>query len=206
MNIESIRHAFRKNTEPAAPFQEFAVLIPLYESEGSIHVLFEVRSKNLTSQPGEICLPGGRIEENESFEATALRETCEELGICPEKVELLGSAAPLITPFRYALHPFVGLLKDFSFLADIHMNADEVAEVFSVPLDWFMTHPPQEYAITTQFDFPEDFPYHLIQNGRQYAWKSTTYPVHFYTYGHYIIWGMTAKIISDFCQRLASKT
>lgn len=205
MNIESIRHALKNNPEPEAPFQEFAVMIPLFETEGAIHVLFEVRSQNLNRQPGEICLPGGRLESDESPKMTAFRETCEELGICAERIELLGSIAPLYTPFRYALHPFIGWLEAFSFPEDVHMNPDEVASVFSVPLEWFIHHEPQEYSVTTQFDFPTDFPYHLIQNGRQYAWKSAVYPILFYAYENTIIWGMTAKIISDFCQRIASK-
>lgn len=206
MNMEAIRHALKKTLEIDSALQEFAVLIPLYESEGKIHILFEVRSKTLNNQPGEICLPGGRLESDETLENTALRETCEELGIRPEKVELLGTAAPLITPFRYALHPFVGFLKDFSFPHDIRMNPDEVDAVFSVPLQWFMDNNPLEYSVQTQFVFPDDFPYHLIQSGRQYSWKSTTYPILFYKYENHIIWGMTAKIIFDFCRQIASKT
>ncbi len=205
MNREAIRHALTKTPEVTSPFQEFAVMIPLFSAEGEIHVLFEVRSKNLNSQPGEICLPGGRLEIDEAPRSTALRETCEELGICPEKVELLGATPPLYTPFRYALHPFVGWLAPFSFPEDIRMNPDEVASVFSVPLRWFLSQEPLEYTVTSQFDFPEDFPYHLIQNGRQYAWKSTTYPILFYIYENTIIWGMTAKIIADFCQQITSK-
>lgn len=205
MNIEEVRQALTEPMESDSPFQDFAVLIPLYESEGRIKVLFEIRSENLNNQPGEICLPGGRLEPDETLENTALRETCEELGICPDKVTLLGTATPLITPFRYAIHPFVGLLHPFSCPEDIHVNPDEVASVFSVPLEWFMKNEPLEYTVATQFDFPEDFPYHLIRSGRDYAWKSAVYPILFYIYNDTIIWGMTAKIIHDFCRQLNAK-
>lgn len=205
MTIDAIRRALKEQHEADSPFQDFAVLIPLYEAHGAIHVLFEVRSKNLSSQPGEICLPGGRLEPDETLENTALRETCEELGICPDKVTLLGGGAPLITPFRYAIHPFVGFLSPFAYPEDVHMNPDEVSSVFSVPLDWLRTQEPLAYNVTTHFDFPQDFPYHMIQNGRQYAWKSAVYPILFYEYGDTIIWGMTAKIIHDFCQQINAK-
>lgn len=206
MTIEAIREELQKISDIEPPFHEFAVLIPIFELEGSLHVLFEVRSATLASQPGEVCLPGGRLEPEEALDETALRETCEELGICKDAVELLGPVAPQITPFRYALHPFVGYLRNFSYPEDIHPNPAEVADFFCVPLTWFLENPPMAYSIKSQFDFPEDFPYHLIQNGRQYAWKSADYPVLFYCYGDRIIWGMTAKIIRDFCQRITPKT
>lgn len=206
MTLESIRKSLAGAPEPTPAFHEFAVLIPLFEHHGELCILFEVRSRTLNSQPGEICLPGGRLEHNEAPEATAVRETCEELGICSERIVLLGSARPLITPFRYALHPFVGFLKDFTFPDDLIINPDEVETVFSVPLSWFLANEPDEYCIQSHFDFPEDFPYHLIQNGRGYAWKTAAYPVHFYRYGETVIWGMTAKIIKDFCEMICPKT
>ncbi len=206
MNIDSIRNALKIAPDTKAPFQEFAVMIPLFEAEGEHHVIFEVRSETLNSQPGEICLPGGRMEPTESPENTALRETCEELGICPDKVSILGSLEPQYTPFRYALHPFVGLLDTFSFPEDVTMNPEEVSSVFSVPLKWFLANEPLAYTVTSRFEFPEDFPYHLIQNGRQYAWKTTEYPVLFYLYDNRIIWGMTARIMQDFCRQIHSKT
>lgn len=205
MDIESIRRALMKPLESDTVLQDFAVLIPLFKGNHGLEILFEIRSHNLNSQPGEICLPGGRLEPDETLENTALRETCEELGICTESVTLLGTATPLITPFRYAIHPFVGFLHPFSFPADVHVNPDEVASVFSVPLDWFMNTEPLAYTVTSQFDFPADFPYHLIRNGREYAWKSAVYPIHFYLYHETVIWGMTAKIIHDFCRQLRAK-
>lgn len=206
MDISTLRNLLKQHW-PAEPlFQEFAVLIPIFQQDDGPHILFEVRSEKLQSQPGEICLPGGRMEPGELPEHTALRETCEELGICLDRVELLGAAVPVHTPFRYALYPYIGWLNPFSITADVHLNPDEVAEVFSVPLAWFLNTKPQIYPVTTRFEFPEDFPYHLIQNGRDYAWKTGEHPVHFYRYGNRVIWGMTARIIYEFCNRLTAKT
>ena len=38
----------------------FAVVLPLLERDGEMHILFEVRSPGI-SQGGEVCFPGGRI-------------------------------------------------------------------------------------------------------------------------------------------------
>ena len=44
---------------------EAAVLLPLVDYHGKLGVLFEVRSKSLAWQPGEVCFPGGKKEKNE---------------------------------------------------------------------------------------------------------------------------------------------
>ena len=59
----------------------YAVLVPVVEWNGKLHLLFEVRSDALRRQPGEVCFPGGRMEEGESPTQCALRETEEELAI-----------------------------------------------------------------------------------------------------------------------------
>ena len=41
---------------------QYAVLVPLVEREGKLHILYEVRSQDMRRQPGEVCFPGGRIE------------------------------------------------------------------------------------------------------------------------------------------------
>lgn len=48
---------------------QYAVLVPLVEREGKLHILYEVRSQDMRRQPGEVCFPGGRIEGDETPEA-----------------------------------------------------------------------------------------------------------------------------------------
>ena len=80
---EEIRPVKRKN----------AVLIPLVEKQGEWSILVEVRQTGIR-QGGEICFPGGRIEEHETAEEAAVRETSEELLISPQKIEVI---APMHT-------------------------------------------------------------------------------------------------------------
>lgn len=68
---------------------QYAVLVPLVEREGKLHILYEVRSQDMRRQPGEVCFPGGRIEGDETPEACAIRETEEELGIPTASITVL---------------------------------------------------------------------------------------------------------------------
>jgi 8-oxo-dGTP pyrophosphatase MutT (NUDIX family) len=67
---------------------DYAVLIPFVTTEEGKALLLEVRSQ-LVKQPGEICFPGGRVEAGETPAETAVRETCEELGLKPEDIEVI---------------------------------------------------------------------------------------------------------------------
>lgn len=202
MNREHIKTVLKTPSPPPVNPQKYAVLLPVFPQKDGLHLLFEIRSHHLKNQPGEICFPGGRWEAGEEYWETAIRETCEELGVCSDQIELLGAATPLRTPFNVTLYPYVGYLNNFSFPDSIAINPDEVDSFFTVPLSWFMENPPEIWNVASSFIFPEDFPYHLIQNGRDYQWKSAVYPIHFYVYENNVIWGMTARIIKEFCDRL----
>ncbi len=176
----------------------FSVLLPLIYLGGELHILFEVRSQLLNSQPGEICFPGGRIEDNEAPIESAVRETIEELNISYEQVEVMGELDILTTPFNMVLYSFCGLLKDIEDIHSIKFNRQEVASVFTVPVSELLKTTPISYPMSVIFDGQEGFPYHLIENGREYKWKSGNYPVYFYQYGDYVVWGLTAKILNSF--------
>ena len=66
-----------------------AVLIPLVKKDNSYSILFELRSKTMKRQPGEISFPGGIIENNESPKEACLRETFEEIGIKEEDIDII---------------------------------------------------------------------------------------------------------------------
>ena len=59
--------------ENESDYLSSAVLVPLVRREGRLGVLFEVRSTALTWQPGDICLPGGRIELDDAEGNTVRR-------------------------------------------------------------------------------------------------------------------------------------
>jgi 8-oxo-dGTP pyrophosphatase MutT (NUDIX family) len=69
VDIASIKSIFNSTTPYISGWDKMkrsAVIIPLVEINGEINLLFEVRSKRLKSQPGDICFPGGQIEIGET--------------------------------------------------------------------------------------------------------------------------------------------
>lgn len=178
-------------------YKEAAILIPLVYRAGALHLLFEVRSSKLNTQPSEICFPGGRIEAFETPERASIRETSEELNIPFDAIRIINCIDTLYTPFNQKIYPFVGELVDID-LDDITPNIDEVDEIFTVPLDYLLAQEVQSYTITSHFDIPENFPFDMIQNGKDYNWRTGTYEVLFYRYKDYVIWGITAKMLRTF--------
>ena len=172
-------------------YHHSAVVIPLIEKDGKYEVLFEVRSNKLHHQPGEICFPGGRCDAGETPEEGALREICEELLVMPEQVELIAPMDILISPASMILYPYLGVLKEYLGT----FSQSEVQEVFTVPLDYFLKTDAQTYY-NTVYNVPQkDFPFEKIEGGENYKWHKGKYPVHFYEYNKYIIWGLTARIM-----------
>ena len=80
----------------------------------------------------------------------------------------------------------------------IKFNPDEVDHLFTVPLQFFMDHPPEIYRVDNKMIFPEDFPFSRIPMERDYPWKKGYYKIAFYQYQGYTIWGITARIINNF--------
>jgi len=202
MNLTEIRNKLnehRMNGENA--YKYYSVLIPLVKVDGQTHLLYEVRSENLRSQPGEVCFPGGRMETDENPEFTAIRETCEELGVTPDQIEVYDEIESIITPFNVVIYLFVGELKVDSVRA-LKFNEDEVQRIFTVPPKHFLENDPGAYYVTSEFNFPEDFPFHKIPRGRSYNWRNGKYPILFFNYKKEVIWGMTARMTRNLVDTL----
>lgn len=100
------------DAELARDFRSSAVLVLFTPaaSEADAPDLFLVqRSRELRHHPGEIALPGGRLEEGEDAVQAALREAHEEIGLRPDLVEVLGRLDPVLVPVtRYVVTPVLG--------------------------------------------------------------------------------------------------
>ncbi len=197
MDINEIKEIFSEHTVGIeGTYIKSAVMVLLFKRPKGIEVLFNQRSLKLKHQPGDICFPGGRQEENETLIETAYREVYEELGINRGNIEIIGQADTIVTTGRGIITPFVGIVNGID-IEDINFSRDEVEKIFTVPLSFFFENQPDVYTMELSPSLPEDFPYHLIVNGENY--KFSKLPVHhlfFQTNGH-VIWGITAKIISN---------
>lgn len=112
-----------------------AVLVPIVMHEQPT-VLLTQRTLHLSTHSGQIAFPGGKADaEDANACATALRETQEEVGLAPAWVQILGLMPHYVTGSNFIITPVVALVQPGFTLAP---NADEVADVFEVPLAFLM--------------------------------------------------------------------
>ena len=158
-----------------------AVLVPLYVEGGELHAVFTKRREDLRRHPGEISFPGGRQDQGDaSLAATALREAHEEIGLAPEAVDLLGALEPTPTiATGYAVYPFVGLLQPG---LEWTLSAREVARVLELTLASLRDGYRRQ---------------RLIRRGIPI--RTDTYVV-----DDQLIWGATARILSDLLDRIGA--
>ncbi|HEY5048116.1 MAG TPA: CoA pyrophosphatase [Rhizomicrobium sp.] len=167
----------RPDTAPA--LQPAAVLLPIVRRSDPT-ILFTRRTPDLARHAGQVSFPGGRVHEDDlSLVETALRETAEETGIAAEFVAIAGFLEPYETGTGFAILPVVGLLDEgFALLP----NPAEVAEIFEVPLDFFLDSANRQRHATD--------------------WKGARRTYYAFKYQAHYIWGATAAILVDFADRM----
>ncbi len=162
-----------------------AVLLPLVLRE-SVQVLLTQRSAQLSSHAGQIALPGGRVDaDDRDAVAAALREAQEEVGLPPDRVEVLGTLPRYRTGSAFDITPVVALVQpDWV----VRPNAREVDAVFEVPLS-FLMNPAHHRRHWRQADGVRRewyaMPYHDGEQER-------------------FIWGATAGLLRNFYHLLAA--
>ncbi len=161
--------------EAAGKVTGAAVLIPLVLKEEGLSVLLTQRTNHLRDHAGQISFPGGRMDpEDQSPNDTALRESQEEIGLDPKRVEIIGHMPQYLTVSGYSVTPVVGLVQA---QAEYVLDEFEVADVFEVPLS-FLLDPANHQVRLWQSE----------QGGRR-----------FYSmpYENRFIWGATAGMLRN---------
>jgi 8-oxo-dGTP pyrophosphatase MutT (NUDIX family) len=156
-----------------------AVLLPMYGHPDNPGLVFTERRLDLSRHAGEISFPGGRQDHpDEPLLDTALREAQEEIALDPAQVDVKGALPPVGTFVTgYKVHPFVGVIPDG---LRFRPNPAEVAAVLEFTLD----------------DLREGFAMRrLIRRGIPI--RTPTYEM-----GEHMIWGATARILSELLDRL----
>ena len=155
-------------------FRDAAVLVPLLPKAGQWHLLFTKRSEDLEHHRGQVSFPGGALEDEETAEDGAVRETFEEISIGPGHIHIVHRLDQIWTPSGFIVTPVVGFLHSTESLKP---NAAEVSRVFTVPLEFF-TRPGSAEA-------------------REVSVNGFTRTVYFYRSDSETIWGATAFIIRN---------
>jgi 8-oxo-dGTP pyrophosphatase MutT (NUDIX family) len=173
----SIRDQYKLDKEN----RNAGVLILLYPKNEALNIAFIKRTEYDGPHSGQISFPGGKSEDtDQDIIFTALRESYEEIGINPDKVNVLGQLTPLHIPVsNFIVYPIVGVYETTpSFKADPH----EVKEVISFKLKDLLN---PDNCTTKEF---------------KYGDLSFTAPI--YNPNNITIWGATAMILSEFLEIL----
>jgi 8-oxo-dGTP pyrophosphatase MutT (NUDIX family) len=154
------------------------VLVLVYVKNGEVCVLLNKRTDRVEHHKGEVSFPGGAQDlEDVTILDTALREAHEEMGIRGEDVEVLCRLGQVSTRSNFLITPFVGTIRpSYPFLA----STIEVAEVLEMPLS----------ILLNQANWREQAP-----NGQSGERA--------YAYGEHLVWGATARILTQFLEIIA---
>lgn len=154
---------------PVPPLKPAAVLVPLVERDEGFTILLTERAAHLSAHAGQISFPGGRIEpEDPSPEDAALREAEEEIGLPPERVEVIGRLDTYEVRTGFEVTPVVGIVRPGF---DMRLDAREVADVFEVPLRFILDAANHErhsriYNGTRRF-------FYVLPFENRYIWGAT---------------------------------
>lgn len=182
-----------------------AVLISLVIIEEELNFLFEVRQEGIR-QGGEICFPGGHHDLIDgSFLETALRETEEELGVRRNDIQILGRMDTLVAAMGAVVEGFVGLLYIES-VTDLKINPEEVANVFAMPVAYFIQNPPEIHHVRVEIkssyinELGEEvvlLPVESLGLPKRYGtpWGGLNQRIYVYKTPFGPIWGLTAELV-----------
>ena len=140
LSIETIRDRIRRYRYKPIVADEQAirasVLVPLYQLGSELHVVLTKRTTTVTMQKGHVSFPGGGRERGDpDLLATALRESFEEIGLDPRRVEIFGRVDDFSTrDGEILIAGFVGLIDPLASPYPWRPAAAEVAEILEVPV------------------------------------------------------------------------
>tara|TARA_B100000029_G_scaffold208760_2_gene206615 strand:+ start:4095 stop:4718 length:624 start_codon:yes stop_codon:yes gene_type:complete len=153
-----------------------SVLILLFPKNDDWYFYLTKRTDTVDHHKGQISLPGGVVENGETLEHAALRETHEEIGVNPEKIQLIGSLTSFYIPVSgFELFPFIGWIESEPETA---IYDKEVERIFSASITDFMLDKTQKSKKDTLRGFPVNIPY--------------------FDLGGEMVWGATSMILAEF--------
>ena len=156
-----------------------AVLLPLYIRDGQDYIVFIKRTETVSEHKGQISFPGGSREDTDkTLLHTALRESCEEIGLRSEDVEILGELDDEVTTTsNYIVTPFVGMIPwPYLFISN-GIEVDEIIEVSIAQLLEDGCRQPDTEVMNGQI--VASYAYHVKDR---------------------VIWGATARILKRFLE------
>ncbi len=141
------------------------------------HLLLILRNAYPGVHSNQIGFPGGKMEKHDqNLLQTALRETHEEVGLPPERIEIIRELSELyIPPSNFMVTPFLGLSKEPQ---TFKRDKNEVEALVEVPIE----------------DYLNDA--NLIQQNLSTSYAQNI-DVPAFKLNGYVVWGATAMMLSE---------
>lgn len=161
-----------------------SVLVMFYEKNGEVHFPLTQRNEYDGTHSGQVSFPGGKWEEGDpDLIHTAKREANEEIGIEPEKVEIIGQLSDLfIPPSNFKVSPYISVAR---YEPQFVLDPIEVKELIEVPLSRLLDEDVVKHKdIVFANGFTLNAPYFAIE--------------------HYTVWGATAMMLSELVEVIKS--
>jgi 8-oxo-dGTP pyrophosphatase MutT (NUDIX family) len=177
-------HDLNPGMHPERALTAAAVLVPLIDRPDGLTVLLTKRTDHLHDHAGQVSFPGGRVDPGDrDAAAAALREAKEEVGLDPQRVDLVARLDTYVTRTGFEVIPWVGLV-----MPPIALVPDpfEVAEVFEVPLSFFLDT--------------------SSRRTESRVWQGKERFFYVYPWPGYYIWGATAGMLSNLAEVLRAET
>lgn len=174
--LERISFLKEENYADKNPRQA-AVLMLFYPKNGVTHLALIVRNSYPGVHSSQIGFPGGKVElEDKDLSETALRETYEEVGVSPDKVQIVKPFSTIyIPPSNFLVSPFMGIShQELTFIPDL----DEVKRVLEFPLSLFLDENTiTKVKMSTSYANDIEVPAFMVEK--------------------YVVWGATAMMMSE---------
>jgi 8-oxo-dGTP pyrophosphatase MutT (NUDIX family) len=152
------------------------VLVLCSSRGGYDSLILTKRTNKVEHHKGEISFPGGAKDLGDpDIIATALRETHEEIGIVPNDIEVLGFLNQDSTRTGYLISPVVGNLTGTS---KFRASPYEVDTILEIPISHLLDPKYTQYEES-------------VMQGDLISYNA-------YWYGTDLIWGATARILTEF--------
>lgn len=162
-----------------AELPEAGILVPITRNAVEPEIILTRRAQGLSTHQGQVAFPGGKFDRSDqTLERTALRESQEEIGLNPSRVQVIAPLSQVVSLHGIRVTPYVGLIEETE---ELTPNYDELDSIFRVPVSFFLTAAP------------------VRRDKMTYKGMALSVPSYHYDYNNerYEIWGLSAIVVVE---------